>query len=813
MNSYGIIKKGYIVYFYMFKFVIKMKKNILLFLLLLSSFCQAKELNKIYSLWYDHPAFNRGGTFDPKMPSAYPYDEDWEHWSLPIGNGYMGANIFGRIDTERIQLSEKTMANKGVYNQGGFTNFAEIYLDIYHSYSKDYKRELRLNDAVSIVQYQHDSILYSREYFANYPSNIIVVKLKADQSGRVSFKVRPVLPFLHPYNEEKTGRTGIVNAENDLITMQGEIQYFNLAYECQIKVINYGGELKKTEDGCINVLKSDSTVLLIAAGTSYQLTDSLFLLPPNKKCEGNEHPHNKISERINQAVQKGYDALLNEHISDYQNLFCRVDFCLDDKVPTIPTDKLLKNYQKGKRDSYLEELLFQYGRYLLIASSRDGALPSNLQGGWNQYEYAPWSGGYWHNINVQMNYWPVFNTNLAELFVPYVKYNEAYRKAAMRSATNYVKKNNPEALDNREGENGWTIGTAATAFGISGPGGHSGPGTGGFTTKLFWDYYDFTRDSEILEKHTYPAILGMAKFLSKTLKPSSDGILLANPSSSPEQRHKGVHYQTIGCTFDQGMIWENYRDLLEASKILKKKDAFIKVIEQQITKLDPIQIGESGQIKEYREEKKYGDIGDPIHRHVSHLCPLYPGTLINGTTPEWLNAARISLDKRGDRPGIWKGWPMAFRFNHWARIKDGDRAYNLYRLILSEGVMENLWSLCPPFQIDANFGSTAGVAEMLLQSHEGYIELLPALPAVWNNGFYRGLVARGNFEISATWKNGKATAFDVLSRKGEVCRIRYANIEQAKMTDAKGENVKYKIIGKDLIEFKTKLGDSFHIQL
>lgn len=791
-----------------------MKKNILLLILIFISLCcQAKELNKVYSLWYDRPAFNRGGDYNTVVSRGYPYDEDWERWSLPIGNGYMGANIFGRTDVERVQLSEKTMANKGCYGMGGFTNFAEIYLDFHHNYAKDYKRELRLNDAISTVKYQHEGVLYSREYYANYPSNVIVVKLKADHPGNVSFDLRPVLPYLHPYNEEKTGRTGTIKVEKDLITMQGEVQYFNLAYECQIKVVNYGGELRQTEEGKINIRKADSTILYIATGTSYQLKDSVFLLPPEEKCKGNEHPHAKVSERIDHAVQKGYEALLKEHISDYQDLFSRVDICLNNNVPAIPTDKLLKNYQKGKTDSYLEELFFQYGRYLLIASSRSGSLPPNLQGGWNQYEYAPWSGGYWHNINVQMNYWPVFNTNLAELFMPYVQYNEAYRKSAMLNAVNYIRKNNPEALDPRDGENGWTIGTGATGYGIGAPGGHSGPGTGGFTTKLFWDYYDFTRDRKILAEHTYPAILGMAKFLSKTLKPSSDGFLLADPSSSPEQKHNGGNYQTKGCTFDQGMIWENFRDLLEASEILKKKDTFVKIIEKQIEKLDPIHIGESGQIKEYREEKKYSDIGDPIHRHISHLCPLYPGTLINGTTPEWLNAARVALDNRGDRPGIWKGWPMAHRLNAWARLKDGNRAYHLYSLILSEGVMENLWSLCPPFQIDANLGGTAGFAEMLLQSHEGYIEPLAALPDVWKNGFYRGLVARGNFEISATWENGKAVNFEIHSRKGEICKVHYSGIEHAQLTDSTGKSIKYHKSGKDMIEFQTRSGGLYLIRL
>ena len=449
-----------------------MKKSVLFLVLIISSFCQAKELNKIYSLWYDRPAYNRGGDYSKIMSRGYPFDEDWERWSLPIGNGYMGANIFGRTDVERIQLSEKTIGNKGCYGAGGLTSFAEIYLDINHNQTKNYKRELRLNDAVSTVSYNYEGIDYYREYFANYPNNIIAVKLTANTPGSVSFRLRPVFPYLHPENESKTGRTGSVKAENNLITMDGNIQYFNLDHECQIKVVNYGGDIHAAKDiqgkqNTIVVSQADSAVIFIAAATSYQLNDSIFLLPPVEKFRSNEHPHRKVSERIKSATAKGYECLLKEHIADHQQFFNRAEVCLTKETPIIPTDQLLKNYKEGKRDPYLEELFFQYGRYLLIASSRTGSLPPHLQGGWNQYEYAPWSGGYWHNINIQMNYWPAFNTNLAELFIPYVQYNEAFRKAAVRNAVNYVKKNNPDALDPADEENGWTIGTGATAFSIS----------------------------------------------------------------------------------------------------------------------------------------------------------------------------------------------------------------------------------------------------------------------------------------------------------------------------------------------------------
>ena len=788
------------------------------FFFFLPVLCLAEGLNKIYSLWYERPAFNRGSNYNRVISRGFPYDEDWERWSLPIGNGYMGANIFGRTDTERIQLSEKTLANRGPYGNGGFTNFAEVYLDIHHYAVRNYKRELRLNDAISSVTYENKEVTYSREYLANYPANVIAVKLKADKPGKITLQVRPVIPYLSPNGREGDERNGKVTAKGDLITLSGEMEYFRIAYEAQVKVKNYGGKLTASNNdlgdaGCIQVNGADSVVILIAAGTSYQLNEKVFLTPPAEKCKGNEHPHNAISERISNASTKGYEALKSEHISDYQSLFNRVDLCLSKNVPAIPTDQLLHNYQAGKHSPYLEELYFQYGRYLLIASSRVGSLPPNLQGGWTQYDYSPWSGGYWHNVNIQMNYWAAFNTNLAELFIPFVQYNEAYRKAAERNATRYIEQNNPEALSPIGSENGWTIGTGATGYGITAPGGHSGPGTGGFTTKLFWDYYDFTRDREILEAHVYPALLGMAKFLSKTLKPTQDGWLLANPSSSPEQRHNDAHYQTKGCTFDQGMIWENFHDLLVAAKILKKKDPFLKVIQEQITKLDPVHIGKSGQLKEYREEENYSDIGDPQHRHISHLCLVYPGTLINGTTPQWLQAAQTALEMRGDKAGIWAGWPMVHRLNTWARLKDGNQAYKFYQIILTKGVMENLWGLCPPFQIDSNLGSPAGVAEMLLQSHAGYIEPLAALPDAWDEGSYSGLVARGNFEVSVFWKERKASRMTILSKKGEICHLQYKGITLAKVTDNSGKNIKYSITGPEQIEFRTDKSEQYIINL
>lgn len=765
-----------------------------------------------YTLWYDRPAANAGIELDA-VQNMYPTDSNWERWSLPIGNGYMGASIFGRTDTERIQLSEKTYCKKGPWGLSSFSNFAEIYFDFCHYSPVGYRRELSLDKGMARVSYEYDGVRYSREYFANYPSNVIVVNLKADKPGKIDFTLRPVLPYLRESDEKGLGRTGKVHAENGLITMSGEVPHYNLSYEAQIKVIPHGGKTNSSNDvngdhGIIQVSGADSVSVLIMAKTSYQLDEAVFLLPDNKKIAGNPHPHEALTANMAMAVSKGPDSLRTEHLKDYCGLFSRVSLKLTDPIPDIPTDRLLSGYMKGKYNTYLDELVFQYGRYLLISSSRKGTLPANLQGGWTQYETSPWSGGYWHNINVQMNYWPAFVTDLPETFESYVAYNEAFRKKAQLIATDYIMKYNPAAVSENPEENGWIIGTGGSPYAIGNPGGHSGPGTGGFTTELFWDWYDFTRDENVLRKHTYPAIYGMAQFYSKLLRPTEDGLPLVSPSASPEQEHNGGYYKTIGCTFDQSMIADNYKDVLAAAKILKDRSPFIETLRKQLPKLDPIQIGTSGQIKEFREEQAYGDIGEYHHRHISHLVGLYPGSLINSNTPEWLDAAKVSLEKRGDKS---YGWSIAHRLNAWARTKEGNRTYQVYQTFLKNALAQNLWCLHPPFQIDGNFGATSGVAEMLLQSHEGYIEPLPALPDAWAEGSYSGLVARGNFSVSAKWSGKKMESLEILSRKGTECVVKYENIGAASVYDSAGKKVRAKAEGNDKLRFKTSQGERYSI--
>lgn len=767
----------------------------------------SSSVQKELRLWYDEPAPNS--------------TDGWEKWSLPLGCGYMGANVFGRTDSERIQITENSLANP--YGTGsssfrrGLNNFSETYIDFNHNNPANYTRELSLNDSVAHVQYDYDGVTYNREYFTSYPDKIMAVKLTASQAGKLSFTLRPTIPYIKDYNTEPgdgMGKSGTVTAEGDTITLEGNMHYYDIDFEGQYKVIPTGGSMTAQNDdngenGTITVTDADSAVILIAVGTNYIMQPDVFTLPAKEKLANNPHPHEKVSKIISDASAKSYDELLSAHKADYQKYFNRVNLDLGGEIPSVTTDQLLNQYKKGTYNPYLEELYFQYGRYLLICSSREGCLPANLQGIWNVYDSSPWSAGYWHNINVQMNYWPAFNTNLAEMFESYADFNESFRNAAQKNADKYLAAIGSDLIaETGTGENGWAVGTGVRPYDVGGPsaGGHSGPGTGGFTTKLFWDYYDFTQDDTVLSEHTYPAIAGMAKFLSKTLIEQDDK-LLVYPSASPENAN---NKQTTGCAFDQQMVYENHADLIKAAQLLgKEDDAIAQLAAEQVDRLDPVVVGYSGQVKEYREENYYGEFGEYKHRHISQLCGLYPGTSISSNTPAWMDAAKVTLNERGDQS---TGWAMAHRLNLWARTGDGNRAYKLYQTLLKNGTLTNLWDTHPPFQIDGNFGGTAGVAEMLLQSHEGSIAPLAALPSSWSDGSYRGLVARGNFEVNASWSNKQADRFEILSKSGGTCNLKYYNVADATVKTTDGSPVSFTNDGTDRISFETEAGQTYVIE-
>lgn len=735
---------------------------------------------------------------------AIDSDYGWEHQSLPIGNGWLGANIFGIVERDRIQITENSLQNPGDPNNlGGLNNFAELYLHFDHNKVTDYERGLRLNDAVAYTYYEVDGAQYRREYFTSYPDKVLCVRLMAEQPFSVGVEL--TVPYIKPYAKREgdgAGKRGNVIYKGDCALLQGVMEHYN---------IRFGGKLAVATDGNVSaadmlrVKNATKVELFLVVGSNYQLRPQVFLEDDPKKKLPDLDPSELIAAQLEAVVKKGYCAVLEDHLQDYRSLFGRVDLNLG-KEETIPTDKLLKAYARGKYSPYLEMLYFQYGRYLLISSSRKGTLPANLQGVWNVHDHSPWGSGYWHNINVQMNYWPAFSTNLAETFEAYSDFNAAFRPKAEQLAREYIQKIVPE----KKSDNcGWTVGTAVYPYFVEAPGGHSGPGTGGLTSKLFWDYYDFTRNEQVLKDVAYPALKGMSRFLTKTVRDTGDGLYRAVFSASPEQTHMKTeggwqYYHTVGCAFDQQMIWENGRDYLASAKLLSAtSDETYAFQNQQQSCYHPVRIGSSGQIKEFEEEKLYGEIGEYRHRHISQLVGLHPGTLINPDTPAWLDAAKYTLTERGDRS---TGWALAHRLNAWARTGDGDHAHRLLRNLIGKRTMENLWDFHPPFQIDGNFGGTAGIAEMLLQSQDGFIRILPALPKSWaKKGSYKGLVARGAFEVAVSWENGTAKEIAVTSKVGGTCSICYPRIEEAKLHGASAET------DEDILRFDTKAGETYRI--
>jgi alpha-L-fucosidase 2 len=451
---------------------------------------------------------------------------------------------------------------------------------------------------------------------------------------------------------------------------------------------------------------------------------------------------------------------------------------------------------------------------MLICSSRKGALPPHLQGIWNVYQRPPWSSQYLHDTNVQMAFAPVFSTNLSELFESYTDYFKVFEPRQRLYATEYVKKYNNSQLD-LNGDNGWSGPFWSNPYNVLGKNKVAGFGTGSWIGLMFWDYYDYTRDESVLADKVYPVIYEQANFVSRFVT-DNNGVLLANPSSSPEQKLRN----TIGTTFDQQMFYENHHNAIKGAEILGRSDSRLSIFESQLPLLDPIQIGKSGQIKEFRQEEYFNEFGSPKinkiidvnHRHASMLLGLYPGILITDKTPAWLDAAEVSLIKRDHKTNI--GWARAERIAMWARVHDGEEAYSYYKELLSENYMHNLFNDHRGgqlFQADANYGATSGVSEMLLQCQDYVISPLTALPEAWSEGSYTGLLARGNFEVSAKWSKGLANKIEVLSKSGGTLELRYPNVAKANIKTARGKAVEFVTKSDDLVSIQTEKGQTYVI--
>ena len=741
--------------------------------------------------------------------TAHNPDQDWESQSLPIGNGSLGANIMGSVEAERITFNEKTLWRGGPNTAGGadyywnvnkqsahvldeirqafvdgdekkaayltrknfnsevayeswaekpfrfgnFTTMGEFYVETGLSVigMSDYKRILSLDSALAVVQFKKDGIAYERNYFISYPNNVMAVRFKADKPGMQNLVFSYMPNPVSEGNMEADGSNGLV--------YKARLDNNQMEYVVRIHATTKGGTLSN-KNGKLSVNGADEVVFLVTADTDYLINFDPDFKDP--KTYVGVNPSETTAEWMKKAVAMGYNELFDAHYKDYAALFNRVCLTLNEGAETqnVPTPQRLKNYRQGKPDFYLEELYYQFGRYLLIASSRPGNLPANLQGVWHNNVDGPWRVDYHNNINVQMNYWPAASTNLAECTLPLIDFIRTLVKPGEKTAQAYF------------GARGWTASISGNIFGFTTPlasedmSWNFNPMAGPWLATHVWDYYDYTRDKQFLKETGYELIKTSAQFAVDYLWKKPDGTYTAAPSTSPE--HGPIDQ---GATFVHAVVREILLNAIDASKVLGVDKKERKQWEEVLAKLAPYKVGRYGQLMEWSK-----DIDDPKdeHRHVNHLFGLHPGhTLSPITTPELVKASKIVLEHRGDGA---TGWSMGWKLNQWARLHDGNHAYKLYGNLLKNGTLDNLWDTHAPFQIDGNFGGTAGVTEMLMQSHMGFIHLLPALPDAWKTGSVKGLCAKGNFELDMNWKDGELAQVAILSKNGGACEVRYKDV-------------------------------------
>lgn len=739
----------------------------------------------------------------------------WEETCLPIGNAYMGASMFGGVRTERVVLNEKSLwaggpsAHRPDYYGGnrrdsyqyvelvrellrrgdsegakellpmltGDDDFgtylllcdAVIDFELPEGDTADYKRELDLDNALYSCAFSLGGVYYFRQAFASYPSRVIAFKFAASVAGKLNFTLR--LEKTHPAE---------IFAEGNALVYNGAIADNGLRFDARFAVCS-DGETAITDS--IRVSNAKEAVIYFTAATDYAMK-----FPEYRS----EIPPEKITAPlIENAVKTGWDGLCKEHIGDYSAIFGKASLSLGKEHADLPADKLLAAYRNGDRKAMntLETLFFGYGRYLLISSSREGTLPANLQGVWNESNTPPWCCDYHINVNLQMNYWSAYNTNMAETVPPLVDFLDSLRAPGRVTAKEYY----GIISDDENTENGWTAHTQCSPFGWTAPGwdfywGWSTAAVA-WLMRNIWEHFEFTGDINYLRRRIYPIMRESVRFYTQWLiYDEKQDRLVSSPTYSPE--HGSV---TVGNTYEQSLIEQLFIDFLKASEVLGEYGKLREKVREIIPKLKPYHIGKTGLLKEWFEEDEPDFDRNAVekhHRHISHLLGLYPGNRINPSCPELMNAAIATLNDRGDES---TGWARAFKINLWARTGDGARAYKLLRGLLESCVYENLWAFHPPFQIDGNLGATAGIAEMLIQSHGGIIRLLPALPPEWSDGSFKGLCARGGFSFSVQWKNGNVTSVEVYSANGGECQISFPErdgVTALRIHTQKGERVK-----------------------
>ncbi|MFC4117737.1 glycosyl hydrolase family 95 catalytic domain-containing protein [Nonomuraea zeae] len=757
------------------------------------------------TLWYDKPA------------------TDWETQALPIGNGPLGAMVFGGVASEQIQFNEKTLWTGGpgspgydfgnwkssrpgaiaeVQQQidrdgkmapndvaaklgqpktgfGAYQTFGDLFLDVAGAPQSPagYRRELSLREAVARVGYTADGVRYSREYFASNPGNVIVGRLSADQAGKVSFTLRHTSP-----RNDKT-----VTAAGGRLTIQGRLGGNGMRFEAQVQVIAQGGTRTDAGDR-ITMTGADSAVFVLSAGTDYADAYPAYR---------GEDPHAKVTAAVDAAAGKSYDDLRKAHVADYRELFDRVRLDLGQSPSELPTDQLRRNYTGGAAtgDRALESLFFAYGRYLLISSSRESdLLPANLQGVWNNSTSPPWSADYHVNINLQMNYWLAEQTNLHETTEPYDRYISAMVAPGRKTAQDMY------------GARGWVVNNETNPFGFTGVHNYASsfwfPEAAAWTTQHLYDTYRFTGDTGYLRETAYPVIKGAAEFWLDFLHTDPrDGRLVVSPSYSPEHGDFSA-----GASMSQQIVREVLTNALAAARKLKVDEGFQTEVSAALAKLDPgLRVGSWGQLQEWKSD---WDSRTDTHRHVSHLYALHPGNQITPGTPE-AEAAKVSLTARGDGG---TGWSKAWKVNFWARLLDGDHAHKMLAEQLKSSTLDNLWDTHPPFQIDGNFGATSGIAEMLVQSQHDVVHVLPALPSAWRNGSVSGLRARGDVTVDATWKDGAPDTVTVHPGKTGPITVKSPFIAgRYRVYDEQGHEVGPRRDG-DTLSWTARAGKAYTIQ-